>query len=291
MTATVVLSNPQCGIMLGAKGFHSGRELDWVPSSTSQPAWVNTRKGESPVSFSFPVQAGQKGYIMVAGPYLDEGGGFSMNNWVAAACNKGGDYNLVPTANEMPRGVPAVASDGRRILPPMQYRLVVTYAGEGPATATANPFSTAQPGQATVLAPPPAADSLAQEITLAPGATRELTLAATRILEIQARIACAKVAGGNYGLDLSVNGQRLSSRLLNKGPDFQLADGRSMPYYDDNAGAPGWLVFYSPRLQREQHAGRGRLPGHYQSGAGVSLPVGYLFAGGRGADNPPRPAQ
>jgi hypothetical protein len=131
MTATVVLANPQCGIMLGAMGFHANRgDTDWVPSSNTQPAWIHSKKGESSVSSSFPVEGGHKGYIMVSGPYLNQGG-YSGYNWSLTACTKGGDYYLLPTANEKPRDLPATASDGKRILPPLQYRLIVTFAGEG----------------------------------------------------------------------------------------------------------------------------------------------------------------
>ena len=133
MTATVVLANPQCGIMLGAMGFHSGRgEAEWVPSSSTQSAWIYSKKGESPVSFSFPVQSGRKGYILVSGPFLNQGG-YSGYNWSLTACTKDGDYYLLPTANERPKDLPTIASDGKRILPPLQYRLVVTFAGDGAA--------------------------------------------------------------------------------------------------------------------------------------------------------------
>ncbi|MDQ5987572.1 MAG: hypothetical protein CSYNP_03317 [Syntrophus sp. SKADARSKE-3] len=130
MTVTVVSANPDCGIMLGAMGFHSGRgETSWVPSSGTQPAWIYSKKGETPVSFSFPVQGGHKGYILVSGPFLTIGG-YSKNNWSITSCTKDGDYYLIPTVNEKPKGLPAVASDGKRILPPLQYRLKVTFSGE-----------------------------------------------------------------------------------------------------------------------------------------------------------------
>lgn len=131
MTATVLLANPECGIILGAKGFHGNRgDTEWVPSSNSQPAWIYSKKGESPVSFSFPVEGGHKGYILVSGPFLNVGG-YSGYNWSLTACTKGGDYYLLPTANEKPKDLPAIANDGKRILPPLQYRLMVTFTGEG----------------------------------------------------------------------------------------------------------------------------------------------------------------
>jgi hypothetical protein len=132
MTATVVLADPQCGIMLGAMGFNSGRrDIDWVPSSSSQPAWIYSKKDDSPISFSFPVQAGQKGYVLVSGPRLTAGG-YSGYNWSITACTKGGDWYLVPMANEKPKDLPAT-KDGKRVLPPLQYRLIVTFTAEGQA--------------------------------------------------------------------------------------------------------------------------------------------------------------
>lgn len=130
MTATVVLANPECGIMLGAMGFHKDRrDIDWVPSSSSHPAWIRSKKGESPATFSFPVQGGHKGYVVVSGPYHTQGGS-SGYNYSLTQCTKDGDYYLQPTANEKPRDLPA-SKDGKRILPPLQYRLMVTFTGEG----------------------------------------------------------------------------------------------------------------------------------------------------------------
>lgn len=249
MTATIVLADPQCGIMLGAFGFHSDRrDIDWVPSSSSQPSSIWSKKGESPVSFSFPVQGGYKGFILVKGPKSD-GGSFGASNWIGVACTKGGNYYVAPMANQQPRDLTATAHDGKRILPPLQYRLVVTFTGEGPGVDMGKPPIAVQPPQPpTITPPPPAADGLTQEITLAPGTVREVMLPATWTLDLLARIDYSNVAGANFGLDVSVNGHRLSSALLNKVPYFQYADGRTFSYYDDKAGAPGWLVFYSPNF-------------------------------------------
>jgi antitoxin component YwqK of YwqJK toxin-antitoxin module len=153
MTATVVLTNPQCGIRLGAMGFHSDRrDIDWVPSSSSRPAWIISKKGESPVSFSFPVQGGYKGYVVVSGPYHNQGG-YSGYNWSLTQCTKGGDYYLLPTANEKPRDLPA-SKDGKRVLPPLQYRLIVTFAGEGQVADTGKPLIAVQPEQPPIVIPP-----------------------------------------------------------------------------------------------------------------------------------------
>ena len=155
MTATVVLANPQCGIMVGAIGFHRGRlETEWVPSSSTQPASIYSKKGESPVSFSFPVEGGYKGYIFVQGPYLNSGG-YSQGNLVITACTKGGDYYLLPIANEKLRNLPATANDGKRILPPLQYRLIVTFAGEGAGVDMGKPPIVVTPPQPPIVTPPP----------------------------------------------------------------------------------------------------------------------------------------
>jgi hypothetical protein len=129
MTATIVMANPQCGIMVGAMGFHSNRgDTDWVPSSSSQPAWIRSKKGDALISFSFPVEGGHKGYILVSGPFLTQGG-YSGYNWSITACTKDGDFYLVPMADQKPKDLPTT-KDGKRVLPPLQYRLVVTFTGE-----------------------------------------------------------------------------------------------------------------------------------------------------------------
>jgi hypothetical protein len=92
--------------------------------------------------------------------------------------------------------------------------------------------------------PTPTPADLPQEITVAPGTAWEGVLPTANVLELMARIAGEKAAGGNYGLDVSVNGQRLSAPLINKGRSFRFADGRTFSYYDGSV--PGWLLFYSP---------------------------------------------
>ena len=145
MTATVVLASPDCMFKVGAMGFHGNRgETDWVPS----PAWID---GKSPVRFSFPVESGRKGYILISGPQ-PIGGSFSGGNWSTSACTKGGDFYLTPTANQQPRDVPA-SWDGRRVLPPLQYRLIVTFAGEGAADMGKPPIVV--PLQPPIVTPPP----------------------------------------------------------------------------------------------------------------------------------------
>jgi hypothetical protein len=81
------------------------------------------------------------------------------------------------------------------------------------------------------------------EIVLQPGQVWEGDVPVSRILDLQARLQYAHPAGSNPALDVSVNGHRISSPLLNKGAQYTYKDGRTFPYYD--ATAPGWMIFYS----------------------------------------------
>jgi len=81
--------------------------------------------------------------------------------------------------------------------------------------------------------------------TVTPGTAWEGDIPATKTLTLLARLGFEKPAGGNYALDVSVNGQRISAPLLNKAQNFKYADGRTFPYYN-SSGAPGWLVQFSP---------------------------------------------
>jgi hypothetical protein len=66
-----------------------------------------------------------------------------------------------------------------------------------------------------------------------------------KYIELQARINGAKPAGGNYCLEIAINGKKLSAPLANKGQSFRFQDGRTFSYY----GGPGaWLLFYSPNF-------------------------------------------
>jgi hypothetical protein len=111
--------------------------------------------------------------------------------------------------------------------------------------ATQPPSTQPPPTQLPPTQPPPTTPvtQLPSEITLAAGESWERELPASRTLELFARIAYEKVAGANVPFEVWVNGQRVTSPLVNKRPSFTFADGRSFPYYD--ASVPGWLLFYS----------------------------------------------
>ena len=81
-------------------------------------------------------------------------------------------------------------------------------------------------------------------ITLRPGEVWTGSIPAARTLELQARISYPMVAGGAFALEVQVNGQTISTPLLNKERQFRFADGRTFSYYDQ--GKQSWLIFYSP---------------------------------------------
>ena len=63
------------------------------------------------------------------------------------------------------------------------------------------------------------------------------------ILPIEARLLYEKPAGGNYVLEVAVNGHRVTDPVLNKMSPMRYADGRNYPYREPNTGR--WLLFYS----------------------------------------------
>lgn len=82
------------------------------------------------------------------------------------------------------------------------------------------------------------------EIVLRPGQVWEGDLPVSAILDLQMRLQYDKLAGSSFALDIMINGQRLTSPLLNKAPQYTYRDGRTFPYYSPTQ--PGWMVFYSP---------------------------------------------
>ena len=81
-----------------------------------------------------------------------------------------------------------------------------------------------------------------QDITLKPGESWSGTIPAATTLSFDGRIIYPNTAGANYVLQVSVNGQIITSSLLNKGQTFKYNDGRTFNYKLGNA----WILFYSP---------------------------------------------
>lgn len=79
------------------------------------------------------------------------------------------------------------------------------------------------------------------EVTIAANETYSTTVQSGNTLRIVARISYEKPAGANYGLEVYVNDQLVTSPLLNKGASFTYKDGRTFPYRSGN----DWLLFYS----------------------------------------------
>ncbi len=81
-----------------------------------------------------------------------------------------------------------------------------------------------------------------QDITLKPGESWSGTIPSASTLSFDGRIIYSNTAGANYVLQVSVNGQIITSSLLNKGQTFKYNDGRTFNYKLGNA----WILFYSP---------------------------------------------
>jgi hypothetical protein len=94
-----------------------------------------------------------------------------------------------------------------------------------------------------------------KEISLVPGMSWEGDLPSASFLELAARIEWRQVAGAASLLEVRINGQALTSGLLNKGGGFRLADGREFPYYAESVHA--WTIFYSPDFSTNNSPGAG----------------------------------
>jgi hypothetical protein len=108
-------------------------------------------------------------------------------------------------------------------------------------------------------APPPNPDTktvdLSKDIVINSGEVWEGDIPASSVLDLQARLNYAKPAGSNFALDISVNGHRVESPLLNKAAQYKYQDGRTFPYSDMAKG--GWMVFYSPDFSANNSAAGG----------------------------------
>jgi len=117
---------------------------------------------------------------------------------------------------------------------------------------------------------------MGEEIGIPLNSTWEGTLPATKTLELFGRIDYQKAAGGQFLMEISVNGQPLPGTLLNKGKTFRFADGRSFPYYSQGGGgsantsfsdgrpftyynppSPAWLLFYVPNYSTDNTSAGG----------------------------------
>ncbi|GAB4486471.1 MAG: hypothetical protein OHK006_14390 [Thermodesulfovibrionales bacterium] len=120
-TVTVTLSGfpGECRMTIAAYGFQRDTRAPVRPEPSK-----TSIKGESSLTFSFPVTANYPGFIAVSGPVI-EGGSFSGQNWSASQCTRKGDYYLHPQAGENPKDVPR-SFNSRKILAPIQYQLTAT---------------------------------------------------------------------------------------------------------------------------------------------------------------------
>ncbi len=105
---------------------------------------------------------------------------------------------------------------------------------------------------------------MGREITIPAGSTWEGVLPAGKTLELYGRNNYARAAGGQFSLEIAVNGKPVPDILLNKGKTFKYADGRVFPYLGRGGGSastqfaggkpytyylpstPTWMLFYAP---------------------------------------------
>lgn len=112
-----------------------------------------------------------------------------------------------------------------------------------------------------VIAQPEAVVIQREEIALSVGQAETFKFRAPRppegleaLLCIQARNDSTRLAGGCPSLKLTLNGQLLDgSRLVNRGPTFQFADGRIITTY----AAAGFFLYYSPDYEVANKPGSG----------------------------------
>lgn len=229
---------------------------EWVKvNNLAGPHYLST-PGSSTfrVEFTVPADKANKDFLFGINPaYSRYAGGFARYDYRITQCSKGGPFYYQPPRNGQPRDGPPKETSTL-----ITYRFKVSFNAAGgeqrPPIGAQQVQPPVQP-PITTLPPPPPPDNLTQEITLAPGNAWEGTLPAGNVLELLARIGGDRVAGGNFALEVSVNGQRLAAPLANKGQSFRFADGRTFPYYD--ASASGWLVFYSPDFTANNTAAGG----------------------------------
>lgn len=116
---------------------------------------------------------------------------------------------------------------------------------------------------------------MGKEITIVKNSSWEGILPAGKTLELFGRINYQKAAGGQWLMEISVNGQPLTSPLLNKGKTFKYSDGRAFPYFSSGGGtdqtsfndgkpytyyktqSPAWMLFYVPDFNTDNTSSGG----------------------------------
>jgi hypothetical protein len=117
--------------------------------------------------------------------------------------------------------------------------------------------------------------TLGEEITIPKDSVWEGVLPAGKTLEMFGRIDYRIAGGGQWLMELSVNGKPMTSALLNKNATFKYADGRSFPYFSKGGGSgqtsfnggkpytyyltesPAWMLFYAPDYQTDNTSAGG----------------------------------
>ena len=86
-----------------------------------------------------------------------------------------------------------------------------------------------------------------EEIRIDADSSWEGILNPAATLSLRARCAFKTVAGGNYPLEVYVNGQPVATPLLNKKMNFTYKDGRTFSYLGGTSGQT-WMLFYIPQM-------------------------------------------
>lgn len=118
--------------------------------------------------------------------------------------------------------------------------------------------------------------TLGEEIVIPRDSVWEGVLPAGKTLEMFGRIDYKTAGGGQWLMELSVNGKPVTSALLNKNATFKYTDGRSFPYFSKGGGGsaqtsfsngqsytyyftegPAWMLFYVPDYQTDNASAGG----------------------------------
>ncbi|HEY4526017.1 MAG TPA: hypothetical protein VJL32_02900, partial [Candidatus Paceibacterota bacterium] len=92
-----------------------------------------------------------------------------------------------------------------------------------------------------------------QDVTIKPGESWTGSIPKSSTLSLEGRIIYSKPAGANYVLQISVNGNTVTSPLTNKGQSFQYKDGRTFDYKLGSS----WLLFYGPDYSSDNSSAGG----------------------------------
>jgi len=116
---------------------------------------------------------------------------------------------------------------------------------------------------------------MGKEITILKNSSWEGIMPSAKTLELFGRVDYSKAAGGQWLMEISINGQPITNALSNKSKTFKYSDGRAFPYYSSGGGSgqtsftdgrsftyyktqdPAWMLFYAPDLDTDNTSSGG----------------------------------